>query len=131
MKTLRRLQDWAPRVLGIVLLITPFVFGILAFGSSSLNAWILGTVIGVVAVALSMFWLGAFSNRVIEMMTVMVGTVVFITPWVMNGTWCVADAWASCIVGLVLVVATGTVSLRNQGRQVWFATYRRAFPIDR
>jgi membrane-bound ClpP family serine protease len=125
MKTLRRLQNWSPRVLGILLLLTPFVFGIMTLGSSSLSAWILGSVIGVAAVALSIFWLGAFSNRVIEMITVMVGTVLVITPWIMNGSWFIADAWASCIVGLLLVLATGTLSLRNAGRQVGFATYRQ------
>ena len=124
MKILRRFQDWAPRALGILLLLTPFVFGIMTFGASSLSAWILGAIVGVAAVSLSIFWLGAFSNRVIEMMTVMVGTVLVITPWIMDGTWFVVSAWASCIVGLMLVVTAGLVSMRNTGRQVGFAAYR-------
>ena len=124
MNTLRRLLDWAPRALGVLLLLTPFVFGIMAFGSHSLNAWILGAVVGVVAVTLSVLWLGTFGNTVIEIGTVIVGTVLFITPWVLDGSWFVADAWASCIVGLLLTIAAGAVLVKNEGRQVGFATYR-------
>lgn len=124
MNTLKRLQDWAPRVLGVLLLITPFVFGIMTLGSRSLSAWILGAVIGVVAVALSVLWLGTSGNKTIAMVTVIVGTVLFITPWILDGILFVADAWASCIVGLLLVIAAGAMLVKNDGRQVGFATYR-------
>jgi hypothetical protein len=124
MNTLKRLQDWAPRAIGGLLLITPFVFGIMTLGSHSPNAWILGSVVGVVAVALSVFWLGTYGNKVIEMVTVIVGTVLFITSWVLDGIWFVADAWASGIVGLLLVIAVRAVPVKNEGWQVGFATYR-------
>ncbi|GAC1344949.1 MAG: SPW repeat protein [Ktedonobacteraceae bacterium] len=124
MKTWRRWQDWATLVLGMLLLITPFVFGIATFGSSSWSASILGAVVGVVAVILALLWLGFPSNRVTEGMTVIVGTVLFISPWMLGEGWLTAGAWTSSIVGVLLVIAAGAMSVENWSRQAGFPNYR-------
>ncbi len=124
MKTWRRRQDWVPLVLGVLLLITPFVFGIATIGSRSSEAWILGTVVSVVAVILALLWLGFPSNRVTEGMTVIVGIVLFISPWVLGGALLTAGAWASCIIGMLLVIAAGGMGLENWSRQAGFPAYR-------
>ena len=117
MKTWRRWQDWLPLVLGVLLFLTPFVFGIETLGSRSWDAWILGAIVGVVAVAFALLWLGFPSNRVTEGMTVLVGMVLFISPWVLGEAWLTASAWASCIVGVFLVIAAGRVSVENWSRK--------------
>jgi MFS-type transporter involved in bile tolerance (Atg22 family) len=112
------------QVLGVVLLITPFVFGIATFGSTSLDVWILGAVVSVVAVILALLWLGFPSNRVTEEMTVMVGLVLFISPWVLGEAVLTADAWASWIIGVLLIIAAGGVSAAHWKRQVAIPTHR-------
>ena len=124
MKTWNRWQDWAPRLLGILLIFVPFVFGLATLGTGSWNAWMLGAVVGVVSMALALLWLGFPSNRVTEGLTVMVGTVLLITPWVLDESSITAGLWASCILGGLLVVAAGGMSLINSSRQAVFPTSR-------
>ncbi len=122
MKTWRRWQDLTPRILGVLLIFVPFVYGMATIGTDSWNAWILGTVIGVVSMALALLWLGSPSNRVTEGMTVMVGTVLLITPWALDESSLSAGVWASCILGALLVVAAGYASIVNSSRQMVFST---------
>jgi hypothetical protein len=122
MKTWNRWQDWAPRVLGILLIFVPFVYGIATIGTHSWNAWILGTVVSVVAMALALLWLGFSSNRLTEGLTMMVGTVLLITPWALDESSLSVGMWASCILGALLVVAAGGVSVVNSSRQAVFPT---------
>src|SRR5258706_7518513 len=75
MKTWNRWQELTPKVLGVLLIVVPFVFGITTIGSRSSDALVLGTVVGVVAIILALLWVGLASNRVTEGLTVMVGTV--------------------------------------------------------
>src|SRR5260370_14858995 len=83
MKTWNRWQEFTPKVLGVLLIIVPFVFGIATIGSSSWDAWLLGTVVAVVSIVLVLLWFGFPSHRVTEGLTVMVGTVLLIIPWVL------------------------------------------------
>src|SRR5258708_14052392 len=78
MKTWNRWQELTPKVLGVLLIIVPFVFGITTIGSSSWDAWVLGAVGGVVAVFLALFWVGFPSNRGAGGLTVIVWTAPFI-----------------------------------------------------
>jgi membrane-bound ClpP family serine protease len=111
-------------MLGVLLIIVPFVFGIETIGSSSWDAWLLGAVVGVVAIVLALLWFGFSSNRVTEGLTVMVGIVLFITPWVMGQSLLSAGAWASSIVGALLVAAAGRVLMENRKRQAAVPAYR-------
>lgn len=124
MKTWNRWQELTPKVLGVLLIVVPFVFGIATIGSSSWDAWVLGAVVGVVAIALALLWFGFPSNRVTEGLTVMMGTVLFITPWVLDESSLSAGVWASCIIGVLLIVAAGGMSVVNSSRQAAFSTSR-------
>ena len=123
MKLLRRWQDWAPLVAGVLLITIPFVFGRATLGSRSLDAWVLGAIVGVVAVVLALLWLGFPVNRVTGGMTVIVGMILLISPWVLGLPWLAIDAWTSCIIGALLVIIAGGLSLENWSRQTWFPTY--------
>jgi SPW repeat len=124
MNTWSRWQDWAPRMLGVLLLIVPFVFGIATIGSSSWDAWVLGTVVSVVAIILGLLWFGFASNRVTEGLTVMVGVVLLITPWVMGESLLSAGAWASSILGVLLVVGAARMAMESQRRLATVPAYR-------
>src|SRR5258708_37008612 len=93
MKTWNRWEELTPKVLGVLLIVEPFVFGITTIGSSSWDAWVLGTVVGVVAIILALLWFGFPSNRVTEGLTVMWGTVLFIIPWALDETPVSAAVW--------------------------------------
>ena len=124
MKTWNRWQELTPKVLGVLLIVVPFVFGITTIGSSSWDAWVLGMVVGVVAIILALLWFGFPSNRVTEGLTVMMGTVLFITPWVLDEPSLSAGVWASCIIGVLLIVAAGGMSVVNSSHQAAFSTSR-------
>ena len=125
MKTWNRWQELTPKVLGVLLIIVPFVFGIATIGSSSWDAWLLGTVVAVVSIILGLLWFGFPSNRVTEGLTVMVGTVLLITPWVLvDESSLGAGVWTSSILGALLVVGAATVSMESQRRQATVPAYR-------
>jgi membrane-bound ClpP family serine protease len=124
MKTWNRWQELTPKVLGVLLIVVPFVFGMATIGSSSWDAWVLGTVVGVVAMILALLWFGFPRNRVTEGLTVMMGTVLFITPWVLDESSLSVGVWASCIIGVLLIVAAGGMSVVNASRQAAFSTSR-------
>jgi uncharacterized membrane protein HdeD (DUF308 family) len=125
MKTWNRWQELTPKVLGVLLIIVPFVFGIATIGSSSWDAWLLGAVVAVVSIVLGLLWFGFPSNRVTEGLTVMVGTVLLITPWVLvDESSLGAGVWTSSILGALLVVGAATVSMESQRRQATVPAYR-------
>lgn len=124
MRTWKYWQDWAALIPGLLLLITPFVFGVATIGSHSWSAWIFGAVIGVVAVALALLWLGFPSNRLTETTTIIVGTALFISPWILGFTAFTVDMWALCIVGVLLVLVAGGLAVENWSRQTGLPTYR-------
>jgi len=124
MKTWNRWQELTPKVLGVLLIIVPFVFGIATIGSSSWDGWLLGTIVGVVSIILGLIWFGFTGNRVTEGLTVMVGVVLLITPWVMGESLLGAGAWASSIVGALLVVGAARMAMESQRRPAAVPTYR-------
>ncbi len=125
MKTWNRWQELTPKVLGVLLIIVPFVFGIATIGSSSWDAWVLGTVVGVVTMILALLWFGLPNNRVTEGLTVMMGTVLFITPWVLvDESSLSVGVWTSSILGALLVVGAATVSMESQRRPATVPAYR-------
>ena len=124
MKTWNRWQELTPKMLGALLIIVPFVFGIATIGSSSWDAWLLGAIVGVLSIVLALFWFGFPRNRVTEGLTVMVGVVLFITPWAMGKPLLSASTLASSILGVLLVIAAVSMSIENQLRQAAVPAYR-------
>ena len=124
MKTWNRWQELTPKVLGVLLIIVPFVFGIVTIGSNSWGAWVLGAVVGVVSIVLALLWFGFPGNRVTHGLMVMVGVVLFFTPWVMGESLVSAGAWASSIVGALLVIGAARMATESQRRQAAAPAYR-------
>jgi hypothetical protein len=120
----KRRQVGVSPVIGILLLVTPLVSGLSLMGTTSFAAWVFGSIVGVAAVALAIFWLGASGNRVTEALTVLVGLALLVSPMLVGAAWLSAGAWAAYALGALLVLAAGGVFVKNAG-QVGAPLYRR------
>ena len=103
----RRWQDYATIILGVLLFLTPFVFGDTSRGTATTTAYILGVLLvlgGVLAAALR-------EPNQVEWIPVVLGVVTFVSPFVFGFTAVTAIAWAAWIVGVLTVVSAGSLLL--------------------
>jgi hypothetical protein len=104
MKTWTRWQDWVSLVLGVLLFISPWVFGTAANGASSWDAWILG----ILGILLAVFALAFLSSASISRgLSLALGVLLFISPWVLGFAALSSAAWVAWILGVLFVIANG------------------------
>src|ERR1700681_3156187 len=112
MEKWNRWQDWANVVLGVVLFVTPFVFGATANTTVAFTAYIGG----VLLVILGLFDLANPANQLGERVEAVVGVLVFISPWVLGFSDLTMMAWSAWIIGVLSVVLTATVLFADRGQ---------------
>ena len=105
-----RWQDWAIVVLGVILFITPFVFGATSMQSAAYTAWI----IGVLLVVVGLYCLSSPQNVGVEWVQLILGVLLFISPWVLGFTDLVQMSWSAWIIGVLAVIASGWVLLSGR-----------------
>lgn len=90
--------DWINLILGIWLIITPFLFGFSGQTMALRNAVISGIVTSVIA-------LGAVSAFMVweEWLNFIVGLWLIVSPWVLGFSMVTAAVWNLVIVGLLVV----------------------------
>ncbi|HEX4202906.1 MAG TPA: SPW repeat protein [Ktedonobacteraceae bacterium] len=111
MKAWTRWQNWVALVLGVILFITPWVFGTYTHPASSWDAWVLG----VIGVILALWALASpASSMVSNWITVVLGIVLFISPWVLGFATVTAAAWSAWVIGVLFVIAAGWVILESR-----------------
>lgn len=111
MKAWTRWQGWVSLVLGVILFISPWVFGTATKGSSSWDAWI----IGVIGVLLALWALAFLSTASIaESISLVLGVVLFISPWVLGFAALSSAAWVAWIIGILFVIANGWTLLQTR-----------------
>ena len=115
MKAWTRWQDWVSLVLGVLLFIAPWVFGTATNGASSWDAWILG-VIGVILALIALAFLRAAS--IAEGLSVILGVLLFISPWVLGFATLTAMAWTAWIIGVLFVLMNGWTLLQTRSQRV-------------
>ncbi len=109
-----RWQDWVNVVLGVILFITPFVFGATATSSAAYTAW----VIGVLLFLVGLYLLSSPQNVNVEWVQIVLGVLLFISPWVLGFTNLTQMAWSAWIIGVLAVIAAGWVLLTERGEVV-------------
>ena len=114
MKAWTRWQDWGKLVLGVILFLTPWIFGTAMNGSSSWNAWI----VGVIAVIVALWTLAQPDFAAAEWVSLVVGVWLFIAPWVLGFAGVTAAAWTAWIIGVLTIIAAGWVLAEMRNRQV-------------
>lgn len=124
MQTTERSQISTNLVPGVLLLLTPFVVGIATLTTTYWNIWVLGIVVGVMATALAFPWLaGGASKNMLAGLTVMVGTILFMIPWVLSNAWFSAITLPAWFLGMILIVAAGRVLVATEPqRQAGYVT---------
>jgi hypothetical protein len=109
----RRWQDYATIIFGAALFVTPFVFGDTSQGTAATTAYILGVLLvlaGLLAAAMRE------ANQV-EWIPVILGVIIFISPFVLGFTAVTAIAWAAYIVGVLAVINAGSLLLNVTGNR--------------
>src|SRR5215470_1554800 len=119
MKTRKRWQERTSLLIGILLFVTPFAFGLETIETNSWAAWILGTIVGLVALILALLWLGLPSTILTEWLTMLVGLTLFVSPWVLGESWLMPEVWASCALGVVLAAAAGDALVEHWTNQAY------------
>jgi len=86
-------------ILAVFLFLTPWIFGFMSEHTAAGNAWVIGVVMGIVAiVALTKFaeWE--------EWVNLLLGVWVVVSPWVLGFVVTTAATWVHVIVGLIVAI---------------------------
>jgi hypothetical protein len=113
MEKWNRWQDWANVVVGVILFITPFVFGATTNTAAAWTAY----VGGVLLVLVGLFDLANPDNQLGDWTEGVLGLLVFISPWVLGFSGLTMMAWSAWIIGVVSVVLAASVLFADRGQQ--------------
>jgi uncharacterized membrane protein HdeD (DUF308 family) len=110
----KRWQDWATMVLGVLLFVSPFVFGATSYGLAAATAYVGGVLLVLAGL------LAASSARVrsTEWIPVVLGVLLFISPWVLGFAGVMALAWTAWIIGVLAVIAGGSLLVADRRHAV-------------
>jgi uncharacterized membrane protein HdeD (DUF308 family) len=104
MSSNNRWQDWTSIVAGVVLFITPFVFGQMAVTYAAWTAFIGGLLL----VLVGAYNLARPADRAGEWVEGLIGVVLILAPFVLGFTAATTMAWSAWIIGIVSVVPAAT-----------------------
>lgn len=110
----KRLQDWATVALGVLAFISPFVFGQTAQTTASWTAYIAG----ILLVLSGLLAASSATVRPTEWITVVIGVLLFISPWVLGFVGVAALAWTAWVIGVLAVAAAGSLLMTQRSRHV-------------
>ncbi len=96
----KRFIDWVNLLLGIWLIISPWVLGTVA----STTGTVVLVVMGIALVVFSVWALLRVENRAAEWWNFFAGVLLFVLPWIFRYTATNGDAWNSWIVGFVVAI---------------------------
>src|SRR3989449_10959882 len=105
MTTWRRWQDWVVVGLGVVIFLTPFVFGETGQTVAASTAYVLGVLIA----------LGGLVNAAtrqtggLELIPAVLAVMLFVSPWAFGFTAVTGLAWAAWIIAILIVLTVGSL----------------------
>jgi len=105
MTTWRRWQDWVVVGLGVAMFLTPLVFGETAQTVAASTAYVMGVVIALAGL------LNAAMRQAggLELIPAVLAVILFVSPWAFGFTAVTALAWSAWIVGILVVLALGSL----------------------
>src|SRR5467141_1386385 len=101
----RRWQDWVVVGLGVITFLTPFVFGETAQAVAASTAYALGVLIALAGL------LNAATRQAggLELIPAVLAVILFVSPWAFGFTAVTALAWSAWIIGILVVLAVGSL----------------------
>lgn len=104
MRAWSRWQDWGTMLLGIVLIATPFIFGVALDSVAAYTAYVIGGLLVVTGL-----WTASTEEpeTIAETAPLILGAALFVAPWVLQFTGVTEIAWMSWIIGALAVVNAG------------------------
>jgi SPW repeat len=109
MRAWTRWQSWVAVVAGLYALLSPIWTTTVSKATTTL------VILGIVAAVVGLVSLAMPGAVALEWVTVVVGVLMFIAPWVIGFTATTGMAWTAWIVGVVLVVV-GLLALPESNR---------------
>ena len=105
MTTWRRWQDWVVVALGVILFVTPFVFGQATNNVAAYTAYVLGALIALAGI------LNAAMKEAggLEIIPGVLAVILFVSPWAFGFTAVTALAWSAWIIGILVVLTVGSL----------------------
>src|SRR5258705_11146000 len=105
MTTWRRWQDWVVVGLGVVLFVTPFLFGETANSVAASTAYVLGALIALAGV------LNAAMKDAggLELIPAVLAVILFVSPWAFGFSALTGLAWAAWIIAILVVLTVGSL----------------------
>ena len=112
MTTWRRWQDWVVVGLGVVLFVTPLIFGETANSVAASPAYVLGALIALAGV------LNAAMKDAggLELIPAVLAVILFVSPWAFGFSAVTGLAWAAWIIAILVVLTVGSL-LAMQNRR--------------
>ena len=101
-----RWQDWATMVLGVMLIVSPFV----SRETSSKGAVWSAVIIGAALLVLGAIAAYQRDVQAIEYLPAVTGIVAIVAPWLFSYTGSSGTAWTSWIVGVLAMLTAGSVA---------------------
>ena len=101
----RRWQDYVTMATGVLLFVSPIVFGQTSNTVATGSAYLLGILLffaGIIAAALR-------EARGFEVVPAVLGVVTFASPWVFGFAGVTGVAWAAWLLGIVAFLASGSL----------------------
>src|ERR1700682_2135562 len=101
----KRWQGYTAMAAGVLLFISPCVFGETSASVAAGSAYALGVLLflsGILAAAMP-------EGRDLELVPAIVGVVTFVSPWVLGFAGVSAIAWTAWVLGIVTVLAAGSL----------------------
>jgi uncharacterized membrane protein HdeD (DUF308 family) len=108
----KRWQDYATMVAGVLLFVSPFVFGETSQGVAAYGAYVLGILLvlsGILAAAMR-------ESGGVELLPAVLGVITFVSPWVLGFAGITAIAWTAWVLGIVVVIIAGSLLLGRSER---------------
>lgn len=106
-----RSQDMLNAVLGMILIVLPFVLGAQLVSGVQFAAWGIGGLVALVA----MYLLNSPQNVKAEWAQVILGILLVISPWVLGFDTVTPMAWSAWIIGVLVVITSTSVLLSERG----------------
>jgi len=112
MTTWRRWQDWVVVGLGVITVLTPFVFGETAQTVAASSAYVLGVLIALAGL------LNAAMSKAggLELIPAVLAVVLFVSPFAFGFTGVTALAWSAYIIAILVVLAVGSLFVMQTRR---------------